>query len=205
MSVSRRIRTLSPWESVPDHPPVGRYVNAAGYVRLRWVVGDELVECYEHRAVMGNPLDRQVHHINHDRGDNRSENLRIVTTEEHGREHQTLPADQIIDLYATGLSTRDVASLVGTDAANVWRHLVRRGIPIRPGSHYLRAVLDEGLIRGLHTAGVSSRRIADVLGVASSVIDGRVRELGLPPHPPGRLTKERERAADRAIARLVTS
>ena len=51
----------------------------------------------EHRWVMeqvlGRPLrsDEQVHHINHDRLDNRPENLEVVTSAEHGRRHTFHP------------------------------------------------------------------------------------------------------------------
>lgn len=51
----------------------------------------------EHRYVMeqklGRPLLRteQVHHINHDRLDNRPENLEVVTTAEHGLRHTWRP------------------------------------------------------------------------------------------------------------------
>lgn len=51
----------------------------------------------EHRWVMeqvlGRPLrrDEQVHHINHDRLDNRPENLEVVSSAEHGQRHTWRP------------------------------------------------------------------------------------------------------------------
>lgn len=51
----------------------------------------------EHRWVVEQHLGRElepwehVHHINHDRLDNRIENLEVVTVEEHGKRHTYLP------------------------------------------------------------------------------------------------------------------
>lgn len=49
----------------------------------RWVMGQ----------VLGRPLrrDEQVHHINHDRLDNRPENLEVVSSAEHGERHTWRP------------------------------------------------------------------------------------------------------------------
>ncbi len=52
-------------------------------------------EQYEHRAVMeahlGRKLDTKehVHHRNHDRTDNRLENLELMSASDHAREHFT--------------------------------------------------------------------------------------------------------------------
>lgn len=198
-----RIRTLKPGEPVPTSEPAGRYVNSAGYVRLRWKTDDGLVECYEHRAVVGNPADRQVHHINHNRDDNRPENLRIVTTSEHGVEHRTLPDAEIVRLYATGLSTPAVGARIGVDPGNVLKALQRNNITIRPGSSYLRRSLDDSAIRRLHAAGVRSRRIAGVLGVSPETMDRRLRELGLSSFRTGRPTNAEIAACERAIAEAL--
>ncbi len=53
------------------------------------------VRQYEHRIVMERDLGRRlyddevVHHKNHDRLDNRIENLEVMTFEEHGLLHQS--------------------------------------------------------------------------------------------------------------------
>lgn len=65
---------------VPESDPMASMRNAQGYVR-------------EHRLVMadhiGRPLteDEHVHHENHDRGDNRIENLSLMAKADHGSMH----------------------------------------------------------------------------------------------------------------------
>jgi hypothetical protein len=65
---------------VPTNDPMATMRNAQGYVR-------------EHRLVMadhvGRPLgpDEHVHHRNHDRGDNRIENLDLLSDADHARLH----------------------------------------------------------------------------------------------------------------------
>ena len=67
----------------------GRYIDRLGYVQLSYH-GERI---YEHRLVMQQHLgrklrrDEHIHHINGNRQDNRIENLRIVSREEHMRIH----------------------------------------------------------------------------------------------------------------------
>lgn len=49
------------------------------------------VTIYMHRQVVNCPADKEVHHINGDTLDNRRENLRIVTRQEHEALHFRVP------------------------------------------------------------------------------------------------------------------
>ena len=66
-------------------------IHSSGYVRKS--VNGQYV--YQHRVVMEEYLGRSletyehVHHINHNRADNRIENLEILTHSEHAKNHLT--------------------------------------------------------------------------------------------------------------------
>lgn len=81
----------------------GRLVTSHGYVAVRvppdhphaWGPSRRMKYAYEHIVVMmarlGRPLrdDETVHHRNHDRTDNRDENLEVLTRRDHAKEHDT--------------------------------------------------------------------------------------------------------------------
>lgn len=77
----------------------GEFTNDCGYVLVhdpthpRPVAGSYV---YKHRHVIEKKLGRvladneHVHHINHDRSDNRVENLEVMTPTEHAKHHYKL-------------------------------------------------------------------------------------------------------------------
>lgn len=167
------VRALRHGDAIPKGEP-RRYLNDAGYIRLRWLVGvDEYVEAYEHRVVMGlPPEDLEVHHKNRRRDDNRPKNLLLLTKSEHALLHQredaekhaaTLRArggyrsvaafekatraearraaireraEQMRELYESGMATTEIGKRVGLDASNVSIHLRRIGTEMRPFSRW---------------------------------------------------------------------
>ena len=138
---TKHIRTLQPGELPPDGVEPRRYKNSGGYVRLRWRVSPtEMVECYEHRWVMGNPpAGVQVHHKNGVKDDNRPENLAIVTTAEYGAEHAKWDVDEIAKLYLSGLSLPQIQERIGVDTSVALRALERHGVARRSLSESVAA------------------------------------------------------------------
>jgi hypothetical protein len=124
-----------------DGRPHARTIDANGYVRLR--IGGENV--YEHRWVWEQahdpiPPGHHVHHVNHDRADNRLENLRLIEGKAHVSRH------------------------------NVERHrdgsLNNRGCN---SGRWRRDLLDAEIVRR-HDAGESFRAIGRSLGAAHNVV-----------------------------------
>lgn len=72
------------------HKEGGKYVDKAGYVRVRLSNGSY---AFEHRLVaaikLGRPLttNEHTHHVNGNKQDNRPENIEIHTNSSHGRLH----------------------------------------------------------------------------------------------------------------------
>ena len=132
-NAERSIRALNPGERIPPGEP-RRYMSSHGYVRLRWLVGlREYVETYEHRVFGGYVTDDEhVHHLNHDRSDNRPENLRQMTALEHLSHHGDAAWHrQAADLYGQGWSTYQIARLVERNPATVYRAILKLGVKTR--------------------------------------------------------------------------
>lgn len=156
----RRIRSLGAGESPPDSEPK-RYVNGAGYVRLRWKVGTEYVETYE-----------------------RDEAGSLVRTVDP----QRMPVDRehVRSLYRDGFTQPEIARRVGINPATVSRILKKIGEPSRPANSYrwpppdpvevVRLYVDERM--GL--AGV-----ARVLGVSMKAVARALESQGVKTRRPG--------------------
>lgn len=131
--MNKRIRSLRTGEPFPEGEP-RRYRGSHGYIRVRWDVGPELVECYEHRWVMGvNDPALHVHHINHQRDDNRPENLEVIDPAEHYHHHHPMSfdVDEARRMYESGMSTPEIGRALGVDHSNVYRALKKTGFTFR--------------------------------------------------------------------------
>lgn len=88
--------------SLQDKPRLGtgqgwKLHKQTGYI-IGYING---ISYYQHRYVMEQHLKRKlltkehVHHINHNRTDNRLENLELISASDHGREHHALRAKEL--------------------------------------------------------------------------------------------------------------
>lgn len=175
----------------------GRSITKDGYVRVRrpghplavhkpWV--------YEHRAVafdagmLDGPDDhRHVHHKNHDKTDNRLENLEVLTASAHGAEHRTFDVDRAVSLYLAGASTIAVGREIGVDPSAISRVLAKVGIPARKGAPN-KVDVDLSVVLPRLRAGEAPGWVARDIGVGEAVIRRVGREHGIPGRRAGRPT-----------------
>lgn len=157
-------RTLQPGEETPDGEPK-RYLNDAGYARLRWLVGpQQYVEVYEHRLVAGlPPAEMDVHHRNRVRDDNRPENLVVLTRSEHALLHQREDAEK----YAAALSAR--GGHRSAEAQRKAQRAERRRSAIR-----LRAEK----MRTLYESGMTTTELGEMFGLDASNVSIHLRRIG---------------------------
>ena len=133
--------TLQRYSLRREHEPEP-FVRPNGYVQIYQpghVLANAQGHVYLHRLVAWEafgPFDpsMHVHHKDHDRTNNDPTNLEIVTAEEHGRRHRVHDRNQALDLYESGLSTIEVARVMGTHAGNVSRFIREAGGSARRAS-----------------------------------------------------------------------
>lgn len=175
-----------------DRGAVGsRYVDLVGYVIIKLPGHPEARDRgwgREHRIVAHDtygpiPDGWHVHHINHDKQDNRPENLEVVDPVTHRHRHREVDDEHLSTLYSSGLTTVEVGELTGHHPAVVWKSLVRTGTPVRPPS---KTSVDDARLVELHAQGDRAPRIASKLGVGVAIVRRRMKELGITPYPPGR-------------------
>jgi hypothetical protein len=74
----------------------------------------------------------EVHHVNHDKSDNRPENLQALSSvREHAAKHVKWDIAAAADLYRSGLSTTEVGAVYGVTSGQVSRQLRRAGVHMR--------------------------------------------------------------------------
>jgi AraC-like DNA-binding protein len=151
------IRKLRHDEPVPDGEPKRYRNGTGYVRLRWLVAPQTYVEEYEHRIVAGRPHPRfDVHHLNGVKDDNRPENLRVLTRAEHAalhgvdreslyapyrsrsakekaeraranREKREARRGRIRELYEEGLTTTEVAAVLGLTAGTVSRELRAAG------------------------------------------------------------------------------
>lgn len=93
----------------PRHPAA----DARGYVKQHRLVVEESLGRYLSGA-------ERVHHINHDRSDNRLGNLKVVTGREHARAHKAITTgDQARELFKQGVKQADIARRLGVSRQRI--------------------------------------------------------------------------------------
>lgn len=175
------IRQLRPGEKLPEGEP-RRYKSGHGYIRLRWRVGPgEQVECYEHR-VEGDHVTtaEHVHHLNHDKSDNRPENLRPITATDHALEHhKVLDDDEVARRYLAGETTLELGEALGVTPSAITRSLQRSGTPARHYAGNRLTHIDAHAVARLYLAGHSLDAVAEIIGTSRQVVITRLDELGI--------------------------
>jgi len=175
----KRAKTL---DDIPESNP-RRYTAGNGYRILRWKVRKgEYVEALEHRYLMGLPPEHlQVHHINHDKTDNRIENLRVMTRAEHAKhhaEHNSCDEQSVVRLYLSGMSQPAIGRELGINAATVSRVLKRMGVPARSNAEHYEFAVDREEILTRVFNGEPVAAVARDTGVAEGTARRMARQAG---------------------------
>lgn len=113
----------------------GKYVDSRGYMRIL-IEGQYILE---HRVIASQMLeghlgDNEVHHVNGNKLDNRSENLLVLTSSEHAKLHRRLrpinPKKEIPALreMLKTMNGMQIAKRLGIGKSSVYRRMEEYGL-----------------------------------------------------------------------------
>lgn len=159
----------------PDHP----LADQLGFVREHRMVA------FDAGLLTGKDDPRDVHHKNHDRADNRLENLEVLSPAEHRHRHHARPSKvsdaDVLRLLDAGLTTTAIGAELGIDPSAISRRIARLG---RQATGYQRTWNPADAVT-LASWGGRPGWIAELLGTTPEAVRRVVRQAGIS-FPPGR-------------------
>lgn len=176
----------------------GRTITTNGYVKLNrpdHPLADRSGFVFEHRQVafdaglIGADANVHVHHKNHDKQDNRLENLEVLTPTEHAAEHgsqrRQFDRSEAVAMYAGGKTAGEVAGVFGVHPSSVVKALKKAGVTIRPPQLTGRPDIDRDELRRLLLSGVPANAVARQLGCSQQLVRTERDRSGIAPAPTG--------------------
>lgn len=140
----------------------------------------------EHRVIVEKSIGRSllstehVHHIDHNRLNNKISNLEIVTLPQHTSIHQTrddITSSDFINLWRDGHSTHEIAAMLNCGQTTVRRRLNKLGVSTSRGTACIEWDINQAL--DMRRSGTSYNRIGSALGVSGTAIINAFKRRGL--------------------------